>query len=488
MTAQAHNGNARAAGPDTPRNDVANKDGTGHPPDSDTPTIASVLAAHAVRTPVSDIPPLALEHAKMSLASTIASASMGYRIPSAEIVRRLALEDGGAPQATLWFHGAPLPVAQAARVNAVASDAAASDDSDLRSIAHIGTIVGTTALAVAEWLNRPGRDLLAAMALGYEVAGRIDESLTPGRMQRGFHGSVSTVFGAAVAGGRLLGLDVAAMTHAIALAATSIGGMAVAADTSCAREYHAGMAAMAGIQAALAARAGFQGDPAILEAPRGFLHAMGGQAIGDIVRGLGDSWDIVTDMAIKLMPGAHPFHAVAEAAATAARQHDVDPARIARIVVSAGVQHTSFGGAPHPRNLVEAAHSVAYFVAASVVDRGFGWDNLHPDKMRDPRIAALQDKVRYASEPPPLPDRFPHRHGGSVAIHMDDGRIHEASCRAPRGAGSRGIAWADVQAKYRELAPRAGLDAGQVADTWSLIRDLDHLDDVAQLARGLMLR
>jgi 2-methylcitrate dehydratase PrpD len=451
-------------------------------------TIAHILAHHAVHTPVPAIPPLALEHAKMSVASTIASAAMGYRISSANIIRQLQLDDGGSPQATLWFHGGRLPAPSAARVNAVASDAAASDDSDLRSIAHIGTIVSTTALAMAEWLNRPGRDGLAAMALGYEVAGRIDECLTPGRMRRGFHGSVSTVFGAAVAGGRLLALNVEQMTHAIALAATSIGGMAVAADTSCSREYHAGMAAMAGIQAALAARAGFQGDPGILEAPRGFLHAMDGQALEDITRDLGVSWDIVTDMAIKLVPGAHPFHAVAEAAATAARENNIDASRIERIVISAAVQHTSFGGEPHPRNLVEAAHSLAYFVAASVVDRGFGWDNLSLDKMRDPLIDGLQDKVRFDPNPPPLPDRFPHRHGGSVAIHMANGDIHQATCTAPRGAGSRGIDWADVEAKYRHLAPRAGLDAEQVTHTLSLIRGLDRLDDVAQLARGLTLR
>ena len=76
-------------------------------------------------------------------------------------------------------------------------------------------------------------------------------------MQRGFHGSVSTVFGAAVTAGRLLGLPADRMAQAIALAATSIGGMAIAADTSCAREYHAGLAAASGIQAALAARRGF---------------------------------------------------------------------------------------------------------------------------------------------------------------------------------------------------------------------------------------
>src|SRR5690606_6604575 len=104
------------------------------------------------------------------------------------------------------------------------------DDSDMRSIAHIGTIVSTTSMALGEQLGASGADVLAAMVVGYEVAGRIDEALTPGRMQRGFHGSVSTVFGGTVAAGRLLHLTPLEMAHAIALAATSIGGMAISAD------------------------------------------------------------------------------------------------------------------------------------------------------------------------------------------------------------------------------------------------------------------
>src|SRR5690606_5430133 len=105
--------------------------------------------------------------------------------------------------------------------------------------------------------------------LGYEVAGRIDEALTPGRSERGFHGSVSTVFAAAVASGRLLGLSAEAMTHAIALAATSIGGLHAAANTSFAREYHAGLSALLGVNAALAAHKGYTAETQILEMPRG---------------------------------------------------------------------------------------------------------------------------------------------------------------------------------------------------------------------------
>jgi 2-methylcitrate dehydratase PrpD len=444
-------------------------------------TIAQTLAAFATGVPLDGIPEHAIERARMSLASTIASAAMGHDIDSARIVRNLELEDGGSEQATVWFSGSRLPLSRAVRVNAAASDAAASDDSDLRSIAHIGTIVSTTAIALGEHTGRPGRDLLAAMVLGYEVAGRIDESLTPGRMQRGFHGSVSTVFGAAVTAGRLLGLDSDRMAHAIALAATSIGGMAVAADTSCAREYHAGNAAMTGVQAALAAGRGFKADISILETPRGFLSAMNGQAIEDITRGLGEDWDIVTDMAIKLMPGAHPFHATAEAAADAARAGSVYPEDIERVTISAAVQWTNFKGDPHPRNLVDAAHSLVYFVAASIVDGEFGWDAMSLAKMTDPLIGRVQDKVVFDPSPAPLPDRFPHRHGGSVTILLKDGREFSGTCVAPRGSGPRGVSWDDIDAKYRRLVPLAGLAPKQVEDSLGLLRGFDGQADTAAL-------
>ena len=209
------------------------------------------------------------------------------------------------------------------------------------------------------------------------------------------------------------------MAHAIALAATSIGGMAISADTSCGREYHAGASAAAAVQAALAAEAGFTGELSVLEHPRGFLAAMGGQAIEDITRDLGASWDIVTDMAIKLMPGAHPFHATAEAASDAARIGKVDPQDIKEVFISSAVQWTKFKGEPHPRNLVDAAHSLYYFVAASIVDGRFSWQHMDERKMTDPAIAALQEKIVFDPDPAAAAGSF------SASARWDGRHPHE---------------------------------------------------------------
>lgn len=449
-------------------------------------TIAAQLAGFVTSTPLQEVPALALERAKMSIASSVASAAMGLTIPSAQAIRAVEKDNGGAAQATIWFDSIKLSAAGAARVNAVASDAAASDDSDLRSIAHIGSIVSCTSIAMAEKLGRSGTEVLHAMVLGYEVAGRIDEALTPGRMQRGFHGSVSTVFGAAVASGTLLQLTAPQMTHAIALAATSIGGLAIAADTSCAREYHAGLSAMLGTQAALAASRGFTTEEKSLEAPRGFFAAMGGQAIEEVTARWGESWDIVTDMAIKLMPGGHPFHAIAEAAANAAIEGNVDPREVQTITISAA-QMRDWGHHAHPRDLIAAAHSVVYFVAASVADRAFGWEHMTEAKMTDPLITALQDKVVFDQHPAPLPDRFTHRHGGTVTIALRSGATFTNTCKAPRGSGPRGVEWSDVDAKYRRLTAMSGLDSSRVNASLDLIHGFGQVTAMSALTRLLQV-
>src|SRR4051794_3483413 len=214
-------------------------------------TVAGKLAEFLTRVGPADLPPQAVDHAAMLIASTLASAALGSGIESSAIIRDLARERGGTAEASLWFDAGPkLPVAEAARVNAVMSDAAASDDSDLRNIVHAGTTLVATSLAMAERTGASGQDVLAAIVLGYEASGRIGEAVTPGLRSKGFHGCVVAIFGGAVATARLLGLDAAGMAQAIALSATSMGGLMAAANTSVAREYHAGLAALLGVHAA----------------------------------------------------------------------------------------------------------------------------------------------------------------------------------------------------------------------------------------------
>src|ERR1700759_2809572 len=112
-------------------------------------TTPPALAKFATDTSFEHLPPRAVEHAKISMASTIASAAMGRDIGSAKVFREMAKERGGTPDATLWFDGGPkLPGMEAGRTNAIMSDSAASDDSDLAAHAPLGTVTCTAAIAM----------------------------------------------------------------------------------------------------------------------------------------------------------------------------------------------------------------------------------------------------------------------------------------------------------------------------------------------------
>jgi 2-methylcitrate dehydratase PrpD len=446
-------------------------------------TVARELAEFFTGTSAADLPPQAVEHAAMLIASTIASAAMGSGLASSEIIRSLARERGGRPEASVWFDPGPrLPVADAAQVNAVMSDAAASDDSDLRNIVHAGTNLVATAFATAERTGAHGENILAAIVLGYEAAGRIGEAITPGYRDRGFHGCLAAIFGGAVAAGRLLGLEAAQLAQAIALSATSIGGLMAAANTSVAREYHAGLAAMLGTHATLAAQRGYRGEESILETRRGFFEVYGGvdaaTASAKATHGLGESWDILTDMAIKLVPGGHPYHALAEAAANAARAADVAPEAVESITVSRP-GFTALTGPLHPSDLIGMAHSPAYFLAAAVADRDFSWIHAMPAKIADPVIHQLIDKIRVGA--PPTEDVARYRQGATVTIRTKDGRAFTNTVFEPKGSAACGIAWADVDTKYRTLLPHARIPERQIEASLAMIHDFRGLGHVSTL-------
>jgi 2-methylcitrate dehydratase PrpD len=218
--------------------------------------------------------------------------------------------------------------------------------------------------------------------------------------------------------------------------------------------------------------------------PRGFFSAYGGEHLEDATKDLGTSWDITTNMAIKLVPGGHPHHAAAEAAANAAIAGDVDPRDVASIVLSSA-KYRTLPGPKHPTDLIGVAHSPAYFIAASIADRGYGWIHASPEKVANPVIAQLIDKITVDPNPPPHPDRFQHHHGATVTITLKDGRRFSNHVDFPRGSAPRGIEWADVDAKYRKLVPLAGLASEMVEASLELVHRFDTVKTMSELTRLL---
>ena len=444
--------------------------------------LALALARLFCRTSFGDLSPTAIKHAKIIIASTLASAASGSRIDSARIVRELAKERGGRPEASVWYDSAKLPVTEVARVNAMLSDSAASDDSDLRNVAHTGTSLTATGLAIGERRGATGRDLLCAIVTGYEAAGRIGEALHNGRP--GLHASMIVAFGGVVATAKLLGLTPEQMAQAISLTAVSMGGISIGTN-SWAREYQAGNAALCAVNAALAAGRGFAVSDDLLEAKGGFLEIYGDGPpdIAGVTRAMGADCDIVKYLAIKLVPGAHALHPSVEAAVNAARQANVPPEDVSQILLSGPRKGSITYNKQPPKDMIEAIHSLPYFVASAVADKDFSWAHITPEKIHRPVVVRLIGLVE--SDPAPPTVHYDWNWGGTVTIVTKSGARYTSTVDAPRASGPRGIEWSDIDAKYRALMPDSGLPASRVEEILNMIHDFDQVKQISQFTRLL---
>ena len=230
-----------------------------------------------------------------------------HYIDSARIIRELAKEHGGKPEATIWFDGTKLPVHEAARVNAMLSDAAASDDSDIRNTAHTGTTLVRPASPSPS--ARAPRARICSARWSSATRRRAGSARRSAAAGRGVHASQIVAFGGAVAAARLLKLTDEQMAHAIGITAMTMGGLAIGTN-SWAREYMGGQRGALRRQRRAGRRPRLHGQRGHAGSARADSSTVFGGGEPDTersTRDLGKEWDIVEYLAIKLWPGAHPF-------------------------------------------------------------------------------------------------------------------------------------------------------------------------------------
>ena len=130
-----------------------------------------------------------------------------------------------------------------------------------------------------------------------------------------------------------------------------------------------------------------------------------------------------------------------------------------------------------PRTPYDAQFSLAYSVAATLVDGRVGLDTYTKDRIRDERTLALAARVEHTVDPTArFPDGFP----GWVRVRLRDGRLVEAREPDGRGGAARPLKPDAIVAKFRDNARRA-LPADRVAAIERAALSLDSLDDVGTL-------
>jgi 2-methylcitrate dehydratase PrpD len=149
------------------------------------------------------------------------------------------------------------------------------DDGYRVGSAHCGCVVIPAALSVAYERAASGSALIEAIVAGYETNICLARACAPDLRHRGFHPTSAVgPFGAAMATGKLRGLNAQQIANALGIAASSAAGLfAFVNGGGDIKRLHAGHASREGLQAALLAEKGVEGPPGVIESRDGFMQA-----------------------------------------------------------------------------------------------------------------------------------------------------------------------------------------------------------------------
>lgn len=438
------------------------------------------LARFVAETRLADIPEIVRAHARITLLDTLGVILAGSTRPEVATLReRLS---GGAG-ATVYARGWPQSDARtAALLNGIAGRAIELCEG-LRLVSGQAAMqVLPGVLAVGEAAGSSGEEILAALILGYDMAGRLASGFTP-RPLAHQNGQVSLI-AAAAAGARLKGLDPAGVSLAMRIAATLVltpsYTNAVAGAT--ALNVAGGMSGFAASLAPELALAGFVAQPDAIE-------EVLSQLVGDgftpdrIADGLGQDWQITKNY-FRLYACCNPIHPALDCLAAALAELKPRPEEIARIDI-ATYRFASVMRNPDPPNYFASKYSLPHAAAVMTVRGGAGFAELDDSALADSMIAALRHKVQIA-EDAAMTALTPKLRPAKVTVTLAGGRSATVARDSHRGDFSEPFSEDELRAKFRELAGTVLLPQG-IAAVERTVDDIEEWPDVSDLT-GLLRR
>jgi hypothetical protein len=451
------------------------------------------------------LPPAVVDKVKALTLHALTSAVLGA--PTTHATKALALtkaEEGKPDGATILTDGSKATRVGAAFANSELMHSSLLFDS-YRMLTHPGPVLVPAAVVNAELEGRGGREVVTALAAGYEFMFRLCDKFIPSTAARGFRPSpIYGTMGAALVTGKLLGLDEDGLVATIALAANFASGLnegprSGTNETS----IHEPQAARNGVFAGMIARLGtVEGSETSLEGDAGFYNAFTGSSTGrlsyaftgplevdlsTLTDGLGEEYKLLTAM-FRMYPTAGYNQPVIDLMAEMKREHSLNPAEIARVAVAMNWIETVYPSPAFPRFPDWNAPRVGgtqYFAAHAAVKGGYpvvGGRTFGPtgDRLDDDQAVLdfMRERVTLVQEQ----DRPMFSPG--ITVTMKDGTVHRGEYPYAR------MEWNldQLVVRLEECLPGYPLGRAGFESLVATVRALDTLPSVVPVIEATLVR
>jgi 2-methylcitrate dehydratase PrpD len=444
----------------------------------------SQVAEYAASCRYDDIPGDVVERAKQCIADTIATVIFGYDLPWSRIVVAYAERNGaGGKSRILGRGGARVHAPAAALANGALAHAFEMDNLTWPSTGvHPGATLLSPALAVAQERGIGGRELIAAFVAGAEVMIRIGRATKHSNEGRGFHAPGTTgPFGAAVACGKLMGLDGERMRNALGIAGSLACGImefARSGTGAMVKRLHLGRAAESGVLAASLAADGFTGPASVLEGGFGFLRVFcGGEFdVSELTRDLGSSYATRSIM-LKRFPCHITAHTSVQAILELRAEHGYAAADVEAIHIAGNDKMAGVNNIRAPADIMMAQYSIPFCVALAHVRDPHDPRSFDQSALADPQIRSLCERVTITigeDRPTPL--------AADITVTLRDGRVLARRVADFKGTPARPLDRAELRDKFLMLTRHCPAD--EMGEMFDRLQNLEHEPDLDWIGVG----
>jgi len=463
-------------------------------PSSDFPTapgLTEYVGRFVASTKYEDIPKDVIELGKKSILDGLGLALAGSRAQTGTICRKY-LEQLGICDGKSSIIGSSKKTSPrfAAFVNGVSIHADDFDDTQLSGakdrvyglLVHPTVPVLPAVLALAEGRKTSGKEFMLAYHLGVEVECKIAEAISPRHYQDGFH-STGTCgpFGSAAACAKLLQFELSKIRNTFGLAASQSGGLRENFGTMT-KPFQAGHAAESGVLSAELVSLGWTAAEQILEAERGFFHALGGSFDpGAIADRLGKPWTVASPgISLKPYPSGSLAHPAMTELARLIEVNKLQAAQVEKLDVGANHQMTTTLLHHRPKTGLEAKFSMEFCMAILLLRGKAGLSEFSDHVVQSADVQETISRVNFYVDPEAENAGY-DKMTSLLRIHLKDGRVIASRADFAKGSPANPMSFNEAAAKFRGCAEFAEWPEQKTEELVSYVQTLDAARDLGAL-------
>ncbi len=407
------------------------------------------LAEFVLEKSPDDMPESAIEAAALMMLDTmgvlIASTPMEAGVIARDTATLLFASNDPALTTQMLFDGRPVSLAGAAYAAATQTDNLDAHDGYNPTKGHMGVVMIPALAALAQHCpDLTGREALAAVIVGYEVAGRAGMAL---------HASVSdyhtsgawNALGVAAMAARLRGHSPEHLRQALGIAEYHGPRSQMMREIANPTMLHdgSGWGALVGMSSSILAERGFTGAPAITVESRDAAPHW---------NDLGTFWQIEHQY-VKPYPICRWAHAAIDGVRSVMQQNDLAHSQISAIHVNSFHEAAClFDDAPQTTS--QAQYSLPFAIAVQAVYSRIGVEHISGSGLADPVVLDFMSRISV-KENERHNARFPEGRWADVVIETVDGKTIASGDIHARGGPEVPMDRQDILDKFYDFAAPA---------------------------------